>query len=305
MAGFEFARIGTVSEVARDWKIGRYIPLYLAGIIAGAAIGLGLTHFGASPGTSNASSRVVVAAPVGGTGAGQPALAAANQEPPAATGRSIPNSVTVTLPGSFEDLFATHVAPATVVAAPVQKPAAAAPVAIPAPASAPQAQAPHAPGAPAAAPAAAPAVPGPNFYVPAVSAGALSVMEQQLFDGLNAQRAKAGLAPYTLDAGLTKIARTRSQQMVHQNYFAHTDPYGYTMYTALLKYYGYATYNWAGENLALNNYPVSDAVAMAVSALMASPTHRANILATDFFRIGIGESDTADGRHIFSMIFLG
>jgi uncharacterized protein YkwD len=38
---------------------------------------------------------------------------------------------------------------------------------------------------------------------------------------------------------------------------------------------------------------------------MNSPTHRANILANDFFRIGIGEVTDAKGRHFFTMIFLG
>jgi uncharacterized protein YkwD len=37
---------------------------------------------------------------------------------------------------------------------------------------------------------------------------------------------------------------------------------------------------------------------------MASPTHRANIMATDFTRIGLGEVTAADGRHFYAMIFL-
>ena len=44
MAGFELARIGTVTEAAREWHIGRYIPLYLAGIVGGVALGIGVTH---------------------------------------------------------------------------------------------------------------------------------------------------------------------------------------------------------------------------------------------------------------------
>jgi uncharacterized protein YkwD len=130
-------------------------------------------------------------------------------------------------------------------------------------------------------------------------------MESRLLAGINAERANAGLPAYVLDAGLTKIARTRSQQLVDQNYFAHTDPFGYSMYVELLAYFGYTSYAWAGENLAVNNYSVADAPAQAVQALMASPTHRANLLANDFFRIGIGEVTVADGRHFFTMIFLG
>ena len=318
MAGFELARIGTVAEVAREWKIGKYVPLYLAGIAAGAAIGLGLTHIGASsPNTDTGHSHTAaVVAPVTGSDISPKTVAVtsgASELLP--SGAAIPNALTIQLPASMEDLFNGHGPAASVVAPPAAAPAADAPAGgpqlvitqvqppPPSPAAPVEAQA---PSAPAAAPAAAPATTGkPDFYVPPVSAAGPSVLEEQLFAGLNAQRADAGLAPYAYDAGLTKIARTRSQQMVDQNYFAHVDPAGNTMYTALLAYFGYTSYNWAGENLALNNYGASDTVSEAITALMASPTHRANILATDFYRVGIGESDTADGRHIYTMIFLG
>ena len=40
MAGFEASRSGTVSEITREWRVSRYLPLYLAGIAAGAALGV-------------------------------------------------------------------------------------------------------------------------------------------------------------------------------------------------------------------------------------------------------------------------
>jgi uncharacterized protein YkwD len=125
-----------------------------------------------------------------------------------------------------------------------------------------------------------------------------------LLDGINAQRAANGLAPYAYDASLTRVARTRSQQMADQGYFGHVDPYGYSMYTELLRRFGIG-YAWAGENLALNNYGVGESPERAIISLMKSPTHAANILAGDFYRIGIGEVTTADGRHIYAMIFVG
>ena len=76
------------------------------------------------------------------------------------------------------------------------------------------------------------------------------------------------------------------------------------MYVELLAHFGYTSYAWAGENLALNNYGVGESPERAVAALMKSPTHKANILAGDFFRIGVGELTTADGRHFYAMIFL-
>jgi uncharacterized protein YkwD len=41
-----------------------------------------------------------------------------------------------------------------------------------------------------------------------------------------------------------------------------------------------------------------------VVALMKSPTHKRNILATEFSRIGVGLVTMADGRKYYTMIFL-
>lgn len=301
MAGFELARMGSVGEMAREWRIGRYLPLYLAGIAGGVALGLGMTFYNSGQGATEA--HVALEAPAADPG-GAPAFGLPSTGTAAA---DAPLNVSPVLPDEFVKAFALPAAP---VAPPVTAPAPA-PAAPSAPA---QASAPAAPAAPVAQPApanppaqaVAPVDTGkPNFYVPAVSGGGPTTLEQELLDGINAERAKAGLPAYTYDAGLTKVARTRSQQMADQGYFAHKDPYGYTMYTELLAYFGYTSYAWAGENLAMNNYAVSESAARAVVSLMNSPTHKANLLANDFFRIGIGEVTTADGRHIFSMIFLG
>lgn len=320
MAGFELARIGTVAEAAREWRIGRYVPLYLAGIAGGIAIGLGLSFYGGSA-----------------TQAGQTAEAPINSAP-AIVQAAAHLAESKAAPSNYVGFVTTTAAPQTEIdkifqlvgaAEPSMAPApivAAAPAPAPAPAAVPQpapefkilvpAQ-PAAPAQPAPVPAsvpqaaappaaAAPAVNAiPKFYVPSVSYAGPSVLEQQLFDDINSQRANAGLGAYSYDDGLTKIARTRSQQMADENYFSHTDPNGYSMYTELLAYFGYDSYNWAGENLAMNNYDSAEAAQRATVSLMNSATHRANILASDFYRVGIGEVTTADGRHIFTMIFLG
>ena len=127
-------------------------------------------------------------------------------------------------------------------------------------------------------------------------------MESRLLAGINAERSAAGLAPYTSDGSLITVARTRSQQMVDQGYFGHADANGQYMYTALLDYYGIG-YAWAGENLAMNNYGAAESPDRALISLMNSPTHRANILAGDFTRIGIGVVLHSDGRWFYSMIF--
>ncbi len=312
MAGFETARGIPVGEAVREWRPGRFGPLYAAGILSGIAIGVGIALWPA--GNPAVQNHVAIQAPI-------------HSEAPAFVERPAdaysPIDADVDLPGlrpgsvAFEispDLLPlAEILPAVVVeptepiaAAPITP--ALAPVAVPV---APAAAAPAAP-----APAVAPAVPAPapavvpvadskpNFYVPAVSSGSATTMEIQLLDLINAERTNAGLAPYVLESGLTKIARTRSQQLIDQNYFAHRDPYGYSMYVELLAHFGYTTYAWAGENLAMNNWPADTAANEAIHGLMNSPTHRANILATDFSRIGVGEITAANGKHYFTMIFL-
>ncbi len=312
MAGFELPRLGTVADAAHDLRIGRYLPLYIAGIAAGVAIGLGVSLYSdarvqVETYESPAPAPVAVNVTDSNTSNALPITTSGSES-------DVALNVEVQLPDGFYRFFQAPpvpVAPVVPVApalpgdsAPAEAPQAAAPVLH----TSPQPQQPAVPQAQpvaADAPAAPAADARPNFYVPPVSGAGPSDLEQRLFNGMNADRANAGLPAYSYDAGLTRIARTRSQQMVDQDYFSHVDPFGYAMYTELLAYFAYTSYAWAGENLALNNYASSEAAERALISLMNSPTHRANILAGDFFRVGIGEADTADGRHIFTMIFLG
>ena len=103
----------------------------------------------------------------------------------------------------------------------------------------------------------------------------------------------------------TAIARTRSQQLIDQGYFAHTDPYGYTMYVELLRKGGYA-WQLAGENLAKNDWPSASSAVHAGDALMASPAHRENMLDATYTRVGIGEVTAPGGRtHVYAIVFRG
>jgi uncharacterized protein YkwD len=305
MSGFEGARVGPVTQVVREWRLGRFVPLYAAGILAGIGLGVGIATWPAESTSTNthiaipgAVSQSVVDAPV----IGAPLEISTGVNPP----------LRVELPADFNALFAgaylpipsePATVPALVETAPAQ-PASPSVAAAPAQAAQPAAVVPVAPAAAAAPPAAA-APAKPNFYVPEVSSGPATAMELTLFNLMNAERAKEGLPAYVLDPGLTKIARTRTQQLVDQNYFAHTDPYGYSMYVELLAHFGYTSYAWAGENLAMNNWPAETAGDEAIRGLMASPTHRANIMTTDFTRVGVGEVTVPDGRHFYAMIFLG
>jgi uncharacterized protein YkwD len=290
--------LGPIFRFAWRESLRKHLPLYMAGVVlgVGAAVGLSLAAVESSPAAS-----APVAAPASATSFASPDYQLGSYNPGDEGLYGQAQTFMYGVPG------AASAEPVVEMVFPEITPPPPAPAAAPAPAPAPVAAQPRpAPAVqPQPAPQPAPPPPSPslppNFYLPDVAAG-YNANEQAMVSAINAERARAGLGPLAYDSGLGRIARIRSKQMVDQGYFSHVDPYGYHMYTELLSWFGYG-YAYAGENLAMNNYP--DSVGQAMTALMNSPSHRANILGPNYRRIGVGEMVTADGRHFFTMIFLG
>ena len=110
----------------------------------------------------------------------------------------------------------------------------------------------------------------------------VSSYEQQVAALVNAERAKYGLAPLTLDETLCGYARVKSQDMHDQGYFSHTSPtYGSPF--DMMRSFG-VSYRSAGENIAMG-YSTPEAV---VAAWMNSEGHRANILSANYTTRGVG-----------------
>lgn len=124
-----------------------------------------------------------------------------------------------------------------------------------------------------------------------------------LFGAINNERTARGLAALALDGCVAYIAQLHSSDMAARGYFSHVTPEGGTVFT-LLTQHG-VPYNWAGENLARNDYPANQTVAVAIRDLMASPTHRANILSGTFSRLGVSMSVDGAGFRYFAMVFTG
>ena len=110
----------------------------------------------------------------------------------------------------------------------------------------------------------------------------VSSIESEVVRLVNAERSKQGLSPLKMSAELSKVARTKSQDMADKNYFSHTSPtYGSPF--DMMKQFG-IKYNTAGENIA-KGY---DSAQSVVTGWMNSPGHRANILSPNFGTIGVG-----------------
>lgn len=97
----------------------------------------------------------------------------------------------------------------------------------------------------------------------------------------NSQRAKSGLQPVTYNAVLSDAARRKAADMFSAQYWAHTSPSGKEPWDFMRE--ARYSYKVAGENLARDFLDTSS----MVSAWMASPTHRANIMNPRYSDIGI------------------
>jgi len=125
------------------------------------------------------------------------------------------------------------------------------------------------------------------------------IVATTLVDGTNAARSADGLSPLHENALLDAAAQEKANDMVKNNYFAHTSPSG------LSPWYWFENvgYNFtsAGENLAVNFSESSDVTA----AWMNSPEHRANIMNAGYTEIGMATAQgTYDGQSAIYVVEL-
>ncbi|MEU5882484.1 CAP domain-containing protein [Spirillospora sp. NPDC047279] len=117
--------------------------------------------------------------------------------------------------------------------------------------------------------------PSSGGSVPSTSAG-------QVVSLTNAERARKGCGPVTIDSRLQTAAQRHSADMVARDYFSHSSPDGKGPGDRITA----AGYRWStyGENIAAGQ----PTPASVVSAWMNSSGHRANILNCSFKNIGVG-----------------
>lgn len=148
-----------------------------------------------------------------------------------------------------------------------------------------------------------PATEPPAPPPPSCPTAAMNGYAAAMFDAINNARAENGMGALAASGCVTYVAQLRSQDMAANSYFAHTSPTGETAFT-LLRSHGVA-YAWAGENLARNNYPESEAVGVAIRDLMNSSGHRDNMLNSHYTHMGVGYVVDSEGIRYFTMIFIG
>jgi hypothetical protein len=112
-------------------------------------------------------------------------------------------------------------------------------------------------------------------------ASASSINTSELVNLANTERANRGLNTLTVDSRLVSAAYAKGQDMLAKDYWDHFGPNGESPWDFILSS-GY-NYVFAGENLA-KDFTQASAIH---SAWMASPTHKSNIINSNFQNVGI------------------
>ncbi len=102
-------------------------------------------------------------------------------------------------------------------------------------------------------------------------------MEEEVVRLVNEEREKHGLQPLQISEKLMKTAREKSDDMVKNNYYSHTDPNGYTMAIDLN----------VAENINIG-LATKENVYNIVNSWLNSEGHRNNILSENAKYIGVG-----------------
>ena len=103
--------------------------------------------------------------------------------------------------------------------------------------------------------------------------------ESQMISMINEDRGKAGLKALKSDSGLRAGALKHSQDMASNNFFSHTSP----TYGTFSQRASASGAKASAENIALNG-----SVAKAEASFMTSDGHRANIMNSNYTRVGVG-----------------
>lgn len=130
------------------------------------------------------------------------------------------------------------------------------------------------------------------------SGSASTSEEQQAINLLNSDRAANGLPALKVNSQLTTLARNYAQDMIKRGFFSHYNPEGQSPFDRMQQ--AGISYNYAGENLAINT-----SVPTAETAFMNSAGHRANILSPNYTEVGIGLARNASGQLYAVQEFIG
>lgn len=120
---------------------------------------------------------------------------------------------------------------------------------------------------------------------------------QSVLNLVNKERATAGVEALTLDDAVNKVAESRAKELAEK--FSHTRPDGRDCFTALTE--SGIVYSSCGENIAMGQTTPEE----VMDSWMNSDGHRANILSSDYTKMGLGYYyDKENNQHYWAQIFI-
>lgn len=139
-------------------------------------------------------------------------------------------------------------------------------------------------------------VSGPDAVVEAVA--------RNVFEAVNAERRRHGLAPLEQDAALQRAAREHSEELARRGTLDHnsTDPQRRTM-TMRIEAAG-GTWTRAAENLANTSGAASEVPQRVVQMWLGSEGHRANMLSSAYTHTGVGIALDSRGAWYITQLYV-
>ncbi|WP_047381819.1 MULTISPECIES: CAP domain-containing protein [unclassified Cetobacterium] len=114
---------------------------------------------------------------------------------------------------------------------------------------------------------------------------------------VNIERENRGIEPLKLNPTLNTLAKIKSDDMYHNQYFSHNSPIYGSPFDLMKKYN--VNYMTAGENIAKGqNTPE-----FVMKSWMESAGHRKNILNPKFKEMGVSRDEF--GNNIWTQMFIG
>lgn len=126
--------------------------------------------------------------------------------------------------------------------------------------------------------------------------------EQIAFDLINAKRVQDGLQPLTWSDKLADVARIHSQNMAEFSFFSHRG-LDNKLVSDRADDHGAGKWRSIGENIAFNR-GYRDPVVKAVELWLDSPSHRRNLLDSNWKESAVGIAIAEDGSFYFTQVFL-
>ena len=137
---------------------------------------------------------------------------------------------------------------------------------------------------------------------PRSSASSAFGVERTAFQLMNVERATRGLSTLKWSERIAKVAREHSHSMAANSFFSHRGLDG-SMVDDRADKFGISDWRAIGENIAyLRGYDSPET--FAVEKWMQSPSHRQNLLGSQWTESAIGVAVTGDGTYYFTQVFL-